>query len=145
MDLLDIQAIRRANFLLLLEECAQEMLKKTGKKRGAAAHLYRLTGVKQSLISQLQHAIEHSSGATRSIGDDTARALEKAGKTKGWMDHDHSGIVSDQALRVARLMTVLTAEQRQIIEQTAEAFARSNDTPPPVDGPDLRAPRPGRH
>ena len=145
MALLDIQAIRRTNFLLLLEECEEELFAEKGSKHGAAARLSRLTGVAQPHISMLKRQIAHSGGAVRTIGDDTARALEKAGKPRGWMDHDHSSGVSDQALRLYRVVDGLTPEQRQIILQTAEAFAAGNSTPPPEDGPDIRKPKPRRH
>lgn len=139
MQIPDIQAIRRANLILLLQEC--------GSGRGSAAKLSRLTGVPQPYISQLKKATVHSSGATRTMGDDTARALESGmGKPRGWMDHDHSSATTDQARRLAAIADGLTPAQVRVLIQTAEAFADTNGKPPLDDGPELRAPRhPRKH
>jgi hypothetical protein len=139
MTLPDVQAIRRANLLLLLKEC--------GDGRGSAAKLSRLTNVPAPYISQLKKPTKHSAkGRFRTMGDDTARALEKGmGKPSGWMDHDHSGSMDDRALRLAAKIGRLTPEQRQILEQTADAFVSTNGVPPPEDGPEIRRPKPRRH
>lgn len=137
--LLDVQAIRKANLLLLLQEC--------GSGRGSAAKLSRLSGVPQPYISQLKLASVHSSGAIRTMGDDTARALEVGmNKPSGWMDHDHHAGTSDQARRLAAIAGTLTPTQIRLLILTAEAFVESNGKPPPEDGPELREPRhPRKH
>jgi hypothetical protein len=77
------QQIRRHNFLLLLKEA--------GEGRGGPARLAAMSGVAPGLISQIIKQVPHKSGVLRGIGDLTARKLESgAGRTRGWMDMDHS-------------------------------------------------------
>lgn len=73
------QQIRMTNFLSLLAEA------------GSQAKLSRLTNVPQPFVHQLAKGVPLSSGNQRSIGDETARKLER-GMTKplGWMDKDHT-------------------------------------------------------
>ena len=138
MELLNVQAIRLANLLLLLKECSDG--------RGAAAKLSRLSGVPQPYISQLRRGALHSGGARRTMGDETARAFEAGmNRPSGWMDHDHSNPAADAASRLSRLAMILTPDQRQILLQTAEAFADGNGKPPPEDGPETRQPKNRRH
>ena len=137
--LLDVQAIRHANLLLLLQEL--------GLRRGAAAALSRLSGVPQPYISQLKLASAHSSGATRTMGDDTARALEVGmGKPNGWMDHDHRPGSSDRGRRLAALYDNLPPAQGEILMQMAQTLIDSLGKGSPDDGPELREPRhPNKH
>lgn len=70
----DIHDIRKANLILLRAEF------------DTAAALAEAAGTSPSYISQIV-----SKKATREIGDDLARRLEKAAhKERGWMDHNHS-------------------------------------------------------
>lgn len=73
------QQIRMDNFRLLLDEA------------GSQAELHRRTKVPQPYINQLAKGTKLASGKERSLGDDTARKLEKGmDKQIGWMDKDHS-------------------------------------------------------
>lgn len=73
------QQIRMENFRILLEEA------------GSQAELHRRTKVPQPYINQLAKGTKLASGNERSLGDDTARKLEKGmEKPVGWLDKDHS-------------------------------------------------------
>lgn len=77
-----VHQIRLNNLHTLLAEC--------GGGRGAAQRLSERSGVAPALLSQIINRVPLESGATREIGDQTARNLEAGmGRPVGWMDNEH--------------------------------------------------------
>jgi hypothetical protein len=73
------QQIRMDNFRLLLAEA------------GSQTALHRRTNIPQPYINQLAKGTKTASGKERSLGDDTARRLEKGmDRPVGWLDKDRS-------------------------------------------------------
>lgn len=79
--------------------------------------------------------------AGRNVGDDFARALEKAcNKPRGWMDQEHGdrrapvtglpGSLTDTAIRMARFMDALPPEAREHLKALMEDL-EPTITPPP--------------
>lgn len=126
-----IQEIRRANFLLLLEEA------------GSAIELHRATGVPQPFISQIKNRVKLESGGERKIGDDTAHKLERGmGKPTGWMDLDQNlwpfttislakiQALSDKSLAHLEAAIVISAAQLGIDISATPRFTGE----PPIEG-----------
>ena len=92
-----------------------------------------MTGVRAPLISQLKRKERHSGGAVRTMGDDTARKLEKGmRKPFGWMDHDHTSARTDLEADFVSVFRSLTPEQQDSVHQMARVLARANK-PPDID------------
>lgn len=130
----DIQDIRRKNLDALLREVETEL----GQSRGAAAELSRRTQVPAPFISQFLKARKHQGGGVRSMGDETARKLERGtNKPKGWMDVTHDDhTTSDAERRHLLTLRLLTPAQRELLERQAIEFARLNGNAPPPEQQD---------
>lgn len=136
-----VQNIRRANLALLLQECAKDI----GRERGAAAELTRRTGVPDSFISQFLNRRPHARGGERSMGDSTARKLERGmDKPMGWMDVDRSIARNHEEADMLDAIRTLTSQQRQTIAVLIAQFSEANfrGGPIPPESPDDR---PSRH
>ncbi len=117
-----VQTTRRANLVLLLQECAKDI----GRERGAAAELVRRTGVPDSFISQFLNR-RHHKGGERSMGDSTARKLERGmGKPVGWMDVDRSIARNHEEADLLDKIRLLSGSQRQAVAKIIEQFASVN-------------------
>jgi len=120
--------IRLSNFRLLLAEA------------GSAASLARLTGVPAAYISQIKNGIPNESGKPRTIGDDTARKMERGmGKKEGWMDADHTSIMfgslDPMESQLVALFRVLPQDDRdEILRFTNNIVsAKVHRTPSPAN------------
>lgn len=124
-----VQDIRRANLIRLLDECAQDI----GTDRGAAAELARRSGVPAPFISQFKNARHHQGGRARSLGDDSARKLERGmGKPVGWMDVERSELREHEAAFLD-LFRLLTREQQELLAASATEYVRLNVHPTSED------------
>lgn len=134
-----IDEIRRANLLLLIEEC--------GTGRGAAAKLATVTGVKAPMISQYSRAVKGKSGKPRAMGSEVARQMEHGmGKEPGWMDMDHSPArtvgEADQLDMLRRLTPGQLDRVFGMVEEFVELNAAARGEPQPQPRPPgLRKPR----
>ena len=124
-----VDAIRRANLLLLIDEA------------GNAARLAAITGIPAPYISQVKRGVQHSTGTgPRTIGPDMARKFEaKMGKPRGWMDTDHSAlhIASDLNGREGQLVGLFRllsdADQAALVNALTARLKRA-DPPGAIEG-----------
>ena len=131
--------IRLSNFKLLLAEA------------GSAANLARLTKVPAPLVSQIKNGvINPSSGKPRTIGDDTARKLERGmGKKEGWLDADHSammfGALNAMEAQLITLFRALTDDDRDdILREANNVFSARFKGVASPSNPWANAPAPGQ-
>jgi hypothetical protein len=88
-----------------------------------------LTGVPGSFVSQFLGRKLHQGGGERSMGDHTARKLERGmNKPAGWMDVDRTIAADYKEAALLDRIRELTPDQRASIAQLIETFAKSNKT-----------------
>lgn len=124
-----IDEIRRDNIAILVEE--------HGGVKSLAVKLEK----SEAQVSQwLNGSKDSKTGKQRGMNSDTSRSIEeKAGKERGWMDHEHKTDVgyipkSKKGEVAARIVDALTSEAQQdkaikIVTTFAEPEGNGGDAP----------------
>lgn len=124
---MDTKEIRRANLLLLIEECIPK----------TQAALSEKSGVPVAYINQIINRRVDSSGTPRGMGHKTARQLEeKCSKPVGWMDvlHESQDTARDELLSIYNSLSDETL-RHNLLEQARLIYkidAGKTDERPPL-------------
>lgn len=118
----DIYSVRLWNLRLLIKQAIAD---NAGRERGAVAHIARLTGVRAPLLSMILRGHSNArDGSPRTIGDETARRLERGmGRPVGWMDRDHALADTVELADHLDNLRMLSADQRAAVVALAAQMA----------------------